>query len=256
MFAMAPHHGIDWEAVRRYYSDHTGEECMAYFGFSKRTWRQAVAAGLIQPRPPGTQVGPGSTRHKVRALFDQGCSYTEIARRLGVTKSTVAFHARRIGRPVDDRFNRRYDWAAVQRAHDAGLRAKQCCERFGFSNATWCKAVEDGRIKPRPHVIPLDELLVLGRRTSRGHLKQRLLKAGLKDERCEECGLSEWRGRPLSLQLHHKNGDGTDNRLENLSLLCPNCHAQTDTWGGRNSQRRRAERLRLVEPSEEDEEAA
>ena len=52
--------------------------------------------------------------------------------------------------------------------------------------------------------------------------------------RCEECGLSEWRGKALSLELHHVNGDGLDNRLENLVLLCPNCHSQTDTWGGRN----------------------
>jgi hypothetical protein len=38
--------------------------------------------------------------------------------------------------------------------------------------------------------------------------------------------------------LHHVNGDGLDNRLENLQILCPNCHAQTDTWGGRNKGRR------------------
>ncbi len=41
----------------------------------------------------------------------------------------------------------------------------------------------------------------------------------------------------LSLELHHVNGDGQDNRLENLMLLCPNCHSQTDTWGARNKGR-------------------
>jgi 5-methylcytosine-specific restriction endonuclease McrA len=64
-------------------------------------------------------------------------------------------------------------------------------------------------------------------------LKARLLKDGLKELRCEECGLSDWRDRPLSLELHHVNGDGRDNRLSNLVLLCPNCHSQTDNWGGR-----------------------
>ena len=52
-----------------------------------------------------------------------------------------------------------------------------------------------------------------------------------------ECGIAAWRGRPLALELHHINGDGRDNRLENLTLLCPNCHSQTDSWGGRNSRR-------------------
>ena len=51
-------------------------------------------------------------------------------------------------------------------------------------------------------------------------------------------GLTDWQGEPLHMQLHHNNGRGTDNRLENISFLCPNCHAQTETWGGRNGHRR------------------
>jgi HNH endonuclease len=72
----------------------------------------------------------------------------------------------------------------------------------------------------------------------RGHIKARLLGAGLKEDRCERCGINEWRGEPLSVQLHHIDGDGRDNRLENLGLLCPNCHSQTATYGGRNGHRR------------------
>ena len=48
------------------------------------------------------------------------------------------------------------------------------------------------------------------------------------------CGLTSWRGKPLALALHHINGDRLDNRLENLALLCPNCHSQTDNFSGRN----------------------
>ena len=92
--------------------------------------------------------------------------------------------------------------------------------------------------------MPLAELLVAGRaQTARGHLKARLIEAGLKESRCEHCGLVEWRGKPLNMQLHHVNGDGLDNRIENLELLCANCHSQTDNWGGRNRQSRK---LRLV----------
>jgi 5-methylcytosine-specific restriction endonuclease McrA len=62
----------------------------------------------------------------------------------------------------------------------------------------------------------------------------RLIRMGLKVNRCELCGLAEWRDAPLSIVLHHVNGNGDDNRLENLQLLCPNCHSQTENFAGRN----------------------
>lgn len=96
---------------------------------------------------------------------------------------------------------------------------------------------------PRPRARPLEAYLVKGReRTNRSHLKLRLLAAGLKENRCERCGIEDWRGQPLSMALHHVNGDGKDNRLENIVFLCPNCHAQTPNYGGRNGHRRRKHR--------------
>ena len=86
--------------------------------------------------------------------------------------------------------------------------------------------------------MPMEDLLVIGRQTNRSHLKGRLLREGLKENRCEICGITEWLGKPLSMELHHVNGDGKDNRLENLQVLCGNCHAQTDNWGGRGTGRK------------------
>lgn len=87
---------------------------------------------------------------------------------------------------------------------------------------------------------PIDRYLVKGRVVSRSHIKGRLVAEGHKKLQCEECGISSWRGRPLFLSLHHVNGDRLDNRLENLAILCPNCHTQTPNFGSLNKGRRAA----------------
>lgn len=66
------------------------------------------------------------------------------------------------------------------------------------------------------------------------NLKNRLIKEGLKQARCEKCLLSEWLGKPIAIELDHINGERTDNRLCNLRILCPNCHAQTPRYRGKH----------------------
>lgn len=148
------------------------------------------------------------------------------------------FHLRRLGVPADTRFARRYDWAEIQRYYDAGHTVRACQERFGFSTETWHAARNRGDIVARPTAMPIEQLLS-GRR-SRNHVKQRLVQEGLLHPVCADCGISTWRDRPLALALHHVNGDPHDNRLENLQLLCPNCHSQTDNFAGRNRRARSA----------------
>jgi DNA-binding CsgD family transcriptional regulator len=185
-------------------------------------------------RRSGPRPGSDMTRELVARLLATGVSRADIARRLGLAKSTVSYHARRLGESMDQRFARRFDWQEVQAYYDLGHGMRACMRVFGFGRSAWDDAIGRGAITPRPRFRPLDELFAANTNRNRGHLKARLISTGLKEPRCERCGISEWLGHPLSIALHHINGDRRDNRLENLELLCPNCHSQTDTFGGRN----------------------
>lgn len=83
-------------------------------------------------------------------------------------------------------------------------------------------------------ITPIEKFLVKGRVNNNVHLKSRLIREGYLENKCSRCGISEWLGEPLVLHLDHKNGDRSDNRLDNLRLLCPNCHSQTTTYCGKN----------------------
>lgn len=69
---------------------------------------------------------------------------------------------------------------------------------------------------------------------STNRLKHRLYKEGIKIPKCEKCGIEKWQNKPLTLHLDHIDGNSTNHNIENLRILCPNCHSQTDTYCGRN----------------------
>ncbi|MFJ3792028.1 HNH endonuclease [Kitasatospora sp. NPDC090091] len=100
------------------------------------------------------------------------------------------------------------------------------------------------RGKRGPTRIPAERLLTRRPREAKrlpgARIRQALAELG-RPELCEGCGTGpEWQGRPLTLEVDHISGDWSDNRPGNLRLLCPNCHAVTETYCGRN-RRRRAE---------------
>ena len=84
----------------------------------------------------------------------------------------------------------------------------------------------------------LNELLVENSNYQSAKLKERLIKEGIKKDVCEICGCSnEWNGKTLVLQLDHINGNHSDNRLENLRIVCPNCHSQTETFSNKRAKK-------------------
>ena len=87
--------------------------------------------------------------------------------------------------------------------------------------------------KPNPKK-PLSEILINGSNYQPYKLKRRLLAEKLLLRKCNSCARGSWMNQRISLELHHKNGRRSDNRLSNLELLCPNCHALTDNYRGKN----------------------
>jgi hypothetical protein len=90
--------------------------------------------------------------------------------------------------------------------------------------------------RPDEFAATLLPLLRNGGRVAK--LRDRLIASGLKEAQCEECGITEWNGKPAPLQVDHIDGDHLNNELKNLRILCANCHMLTETWGFKNSRRR------------------
>ena len=137
-------------------------------------------------------------------IVKESISYAEVIRRMGMRPAggTQALIKKRVAE------------YGIDTSHFLGRRVN-------------CGAAHKGGRKSRP----LKSILVRGSTFSRSHLKRRLLDDGIKSNKCELCGQSgEWMGKMLIMVIDHVNGDGCDNRLSNLRMLCPNCNSQQSTF--------------------------
>ena len=91
-----------------------------------------------------------------------------------------------------------------------------------------------GISKIRDDYMPLLEYLIQSENIQSNKVRIKLLKEGYKKHQCEICGLTQWMEQPIPLELHHRDGNRYNNTIENFQLLCPNCHAQTESYRGKN----------------------
>ena len=180
-------------------------------------------------------------KEQVRNLLLKGVSNRNIVREVGCSSATVSYHREKLGLKKFTRST--YDWVAIREFYENGHTLKESITEFGFCKSAWAQAVERGEVVPKK--IATEIYLVSDRlQTSRGHIKRRLLKEGLLHNHCYNptCMFHNqinpiWNEQPLVMHLDHINGKPKDNRLENLRLLCPNCHRQTSTYAGRNTKK-------------------
>ncbi|MEU7646615.1 HNH endonuclease signature motif containing protein [Streptomyces huasconensis] len=147
--------------------------------------------------PPGVR----HTEQRLREAVAQSTSVKEVVRRLGIS-NVGGDHAH---------ISRRITALGIDTSHFVTPRGRP---KGSLGPVLTLKSPDAGR-------------------TPGTRLRRELLKRGVPEE-CAECGIgTEWNGRPLRLEVDHINGDWWDNRPGNLRLICPNCHAVTDTYRGR-----------------------
>lgn len=195
---------------------------------------------------------------QIRELYNEGLSIKEIMIRLNVSRSQIRYYTSskydeiHIRKAAKDMADKEFE-ELVKRYIPQSNSINHLCSFLGLRGVEgYYKKIQNiidkynlntshfGTIKRNN----LDGFNILGDEeyfTERSvkmnaqQLIRRLVNHGYKEYKCEICGINEWQGRPLRLQVHHINGEHYDNRLENLQILCPNCHSQTDNYAGKNS---------------------
>jgi 5-methylcytosine-specific restriction endonuclease McrA len=190
----------------------------------------------------------------IKAALLEGKNYPTISKEIDVAYSTIAYHAKKLGL-TKSMNQRRYDWDAIQKHYDDGFSILEVREYFGITHDAFREAETRGAFKrdikrqhyrkipnaSKSNITLLNEMFNSTSAycipTIRKIIKRdNLIPYHCHDTRCVLHGIEqpEWNSESIVLHLDHINGVRSDQRLENLRWLCPNCHSLTSTYCGRN----------------------
>jgi len=171
---------------------------------------------------------------KIRSMLLDGKTNKEISTELGCTRSVVSYHSIDLGLSKPRARGSLKNWKQIAKFYETHTRAETFVE-FNLGDWDWNQAQCRGDITSRGFDdirTSWEDILVENSTYDNSSLKCRIMKENILPNICVLCGqLPEHNGMALVLQLDHINGINNDNRIENLRILCPNCHTQTDTWG-------------------------
>lgn len=148
------------------------------------------------------------TAADLQKMLDTSDTYIEVLEKCGLTSNSNNYNT--LNRLIK-KYNLNLD------SINANRKRMQAVKYTRYTKESFTQAIITGDISDSP-----------------SRLLKRIVKFGIKPYACKCCGLSSWNNKPISLELHHEDGNRRNNKLSNLKILCPNCHSQTGNFRFKN----------------------